>query len=54
VQGSLLVCDAGDGPEAEDCSEVEDDHGLEDDCHGVIVYQCHTPYLARYLSVFVI
>jgi hypothetical protein len=54
VQGSLLVCDAGDGPKVEDCSGVEGDHGLEGDCHRVVVYQRRTPYLACEPSVFVI
>lgn len=30
--------------------EVEDD--VEDNGHGVVVNQCHTPYLACQLSVF--
>jgi hypothetical protein len=53
VQDASSICDAGDGSEVEDLSSIEGDHGVEGDCHGVVVYQRCTPYLARQLSVFV-
>jgi hypothetical protein len=37
----------------EDPSSVEGDHGVEDDGHGVIVFQRRTPYPVHQLSVFV-
>jgi hypothetical protein len=53
VQGSFLICNAGDGSEVEDLSNIEGDRGVEDDGHGVVVYQRRTPYLVRQLLVFV-
>jgi hypothetical protein len=32
---------AGEGSEVENLSRVEDDCGVEDDCHGVVVNRCH-------------
>ena len=52
MQGSLLVCNVGDGSEAEDRSWIEGDHALEGDSNGVGIYQRCTPYLACQLSVF--
>lgn len=52
MQDSLLVCNAGDGSEAEDRSWIESDHAIEGDCNGVGVYQRCTTYLARQLSMF--
>jgi hypothetical protein len=56
-----LLCGAGylpnlcarDGSEVEDFFDIKGDHGVEGDCHGVIVYQRCTSYLARQLSMFV-
>jgi hypothetical protein len=53
VQDTSPIFDARDGSKVEDLSGIEGDHGVEGDCHGVVIYQCHTPYLARQLSVFV-
>jgi hypothetical protein len=43
VQDASPICDAGDGSEVEDLSSIEGDHGVEGDCHGVVVYQRCTP-----------
>jgi hypothetical protein len=34
------------------CDTVEADHGVEGNCHRVVVNQCRTPYLVLQLSVF--
>jgi hypothetical protein len=52
VQDAFLVYDAGEGFKGENLPVVEDDRGVEDNGHGVVVNQCHTPYLACQLSVF--
>jgi hypothetical protein len=36
----------------EDFSGIEGDHGVEGDCHGVVVYAHQIPYLACQLSEF--
>jgi hypothetical protein len=54
VQDAFLIYDVGEGSKAENLLGVEDDWGVEDDGHGVIVNQRRTPYLARQLSVFMI
>lgn len=52
MQDPLLVHDAGEGSKVEDLPGIEDDRGAEDDCHGVVVNQRHTPYLACQMSLF--
>jgi hypothetical protein len=52
VQDAFPVCDPGEGSKAKSLPDVEDDRGVTDDYHGVVVKQRHTPYLARQLSVF--
>jgi hypothetical protein len=47
VQDTFLICNAGDGSEVEDLSSIEVEQGVEDDGHGVVVYQRCTHYLAR-------
>jgi hypothetical protein len=54
VQDAFLIYDVGEGSKAENLLGIEDDWGVEDDGHGVIVNQRRTPYLARQLSVFMI
>jgi hypothetical protein len=53
VQDTFLICNARDGSEVEDLSSIEGDRDVEDDGHGVVVYQCRTPYQVRQLLVFV-
>lgn len=43
VQDSLLVYNAGEGSKAENLPGIEGDPGVEEDCHGVVVNQRHTP-----------
>jgi hypothetical protein len=43
VQSFLYIRQAGDGPEAENCSWAEGDLALENDGHGVSVDRRHTP-----------
>jgi hypothetical protein len=52
VQDAFLIYNAGEGSKAEDLPSIEGDRDVEDDSHGVVVYQRRTPYLARHLSVF--
>jgi hypothetical protein len=52
VQNPLPVYDVGKGSKVENLPGVEDGRGVEDDCHGVIVNQHCTPYLACQLSMF--
>jgi hypothetical protein len=52
VQDALLICNAGEGSEAEDLPNIRGDRDVEDDSHGFVVDQRHTPYLACQLSVF--
>jgi hypothetical protein len=54
VQDAFPVWDAGEGSKAENLPDVEDDQGVEDDGHGVVVNQHRTPYLVHQLSVFMI
>jgi hypothetical protein len=43
VQVAFLICNAVDGSEVEDLFSIEGDRGVEDDGHGVVVYQRRTP-----------
>jgi hypothetical protein len=52
VQDTFLIHDAGEGSEAENLPNVEDDQGVEDGSHGVIWNQRRTPYLVCQLSLF--
>jgi hypothetical protein len=52
VQDTFLISDVGEGSKAEHLPGVEGDRSVEDDSHGVIMDQHHTPYLARQLSMF--
>jgi hypothetical protein len=47
VQDTFLIFNAEHGSKVEDLSSIEGDGGVEDDGHGVVVYQRRTPYLAR-------
>jgi hypothetical protein len=49
----FAVRKAGEGSKAENLPDVEDDRGVEDYCHGVIMNQHCTPYLTHQLAVFV-
>ena len=53
MQDAFLICNAGEGSEAEDLHNIEGDRDVEDDSHGVVIDQRRTPYLACQLSVFV-
>jgi hypothetical protein len=49
VQDASLICNTGEGYKAEHFPNIEDDRGVEDDSHGVVVDQRRTPYLTRQL-----
>jgi hypothetical protein len=51
VQDTFSIYDAGEGSRAENLPSVEDDWGVEDDSHGVVMNQRRTPYLMCQLSV---
>jgi hypothetical protein len=39
MQDAFLICNVGEGSKAEHLPSVEDDQGVEDDSHGVVVDQ---------------
>jgi hypothetical protein len=53
VQDAFLVCNVGEGYKTKDHPSIEGDRDVEEDSHGVVLDQRHTPYLAHRLSVFI-
>lgn len=52
MQDPLPARDTREGSEMENLPSIEDNRGVEDVYHGVVMNRCRTPYLACQLLVF--